>query len=325
MSQFFVYVILLEEMNFLLHTSSFLDKERIFTECISLYEFARKYKPVEVVDFIQDADYIKGIYECNIDFHVKKYMQYYGIQHVRGGTYKDMELPDYLSKSLSLEFETKDKFHRKTHHLLNDIMESYSIDSNLSISELENKIKETEKILSKYQYDYEQFISIKTHGNMYVTENILEEINWFKNYIQFDNSNIDEKTRFRYKSFLSEIKILFNKFIKIKRKDTYAFESESDEDVYTQFIDKKYTICLKVPEFNFDVYMYHPEKKLLLTQEQLDFSLELLKKVEYIYYTVINRCDEYEFNISTYLTNIVDICNSKINYYKYLISNKNPC
>jgi hypothetical protein len=325
MSQFFVYVILLEEMNFLLHTSSFLDKERIFTECISLYEFARKYKPVEVVDFIQDADYIKGIYECNIDFHVKKYMQYYGIQHVRGGTYKDMELPDYLSKSLSLEFETKDKFHRKTHHLLNDIMESYSIDSNLSISELENKIKETEKILSKYQYDYEQFISIKTHGNMYVTENILEEINWFKNYIQFDNSNIDEKTRFRYKSFLSEIKILFNKFIKIKRKDTYAFESESDEDVYTQFIDKKYTICLKVPEFNFDVYMYHPEKKLLLTQEQLDFSLELLKKVEYIYYTVINRCDEYEFNISTYPTNIVDICNSKINYYKYLISNKNPC
>ena len=48
--------------------------------------WTRKYKPIEVIDVISDCD------EFDEDKYTKKYMQSYGIDNVRGGSFCQMEL-----------------------------------------------------------------------------------------------------------------------------------------------------------------------------------------------------------------------------------------
>lgn len=60
-------------------------------------EWTKKYKPIKVVEQIKNAD------EFDEDKYTKIYMNKYGIDMVRGGTYTEMQLPDY--KRLALENE----------------------------------------------------------------------------------------------------------------------------------------------------------------------------------------------------------------------------
>ena len=60
-------------------------------------EWTKKYKPIKVVETIKDAD------EFDEDKYTKKYMKKYGINKVRGGTYTQLELPDYSMLALEKE------------------------------------------------------------------------------------------------------------------------------------------------------------------------------------------------------------------------------
>jgi len=311
-----LFLIFLKDSNFLIHPSCFKEKERVFTECIILYEFARKYEPIDMTSFPN----ITTIAECdsNIDYYVKKYMSVYGIEHVRGGTYTDMILPDHLLKTLSSELKTMEYFHRNRQELLDDVMKTYDKDTVESIIVLEEKRKETETVLSKYNHDYNEYIAMKTYDNQSITYDRLEEIEWFEQFISINNKKIQEETKKKYKHFLSTVKVLFKKFVEIKKRESLI----SDDEAYTKFIKNDSIVRLQHPEFEFDTYMYHPEKRKLLSENQIDFSKKLLQEIEYMYYTVINCCDNYEYTISNYPSNIVELCEFKIKYYSYLIDKK---
>jgi predicted GIY-YIG superfamily endonuclease len=60
-------------------------------------EWTKKYRPIKVVEVIPDAD------QFDEDKHTKKYMKKYGIDKVRGGTYTQMELPEYSILALEKE------------------------------------------------------------------------------------------------------------------------------------------------------------------------------------------------------------------------------
>lgn len=313
-----LYLILLKDSNYLVHASRFKEQERVFTECIILYEFARKYEPVNMELLCT----ISSLEECDstIDCYIKKYMVLYDIDHVRGGIYKDTILSEYLLRTLFSDLKTRDGFHKKIQELLDDTMKSYDKDTGEPSFALEYKRKETEMILSKYNHEYNEYISMKTYQGQSITSGMLEEIQWFTNFVSANDTKIDPETKTKYKQFLSTVKILFKKFIEVKKRESLV----SDEMAYTQFIKDEFIVRLLHPEFVFDVYMYHPGTRKFIREKQLHRSKEFLQEIEYMYYTVINCCDNYEYTVSNYPNYIVDICELKIRYYTYLISKRTP-
>ena len=144
MTESSLYLILLKDSNYLVHASCFKEKERIFTECIILYEFARTYEPLDMELLCTTS----SLEECDstIDFYIKKYMVLYGIDHVRGGMYKTVVLSEYLLRTLFSNLKTRDGFHKKIQDLLDDTMKSCDKDIGESMFALEYKRKETEMI-----------------------------------------------------------------------------------------------------------------------------------------------------------------------------------
>jgi hypothetical protein len=63
-------------------------------------EWTKKYKPIDIIEFIQTSD------KFDEDKYTKKYMDIYGIENVRGGSYTKIKLYDYQIKVLNLELKT---------------------------------------------------------------------------------------------------------------------------------------------------------------------------------------------------------------------------
>jgi predicted GIY-YIG superfamily endonuclease len=63
-------------------------------------EWTKLYKPIRMIEFFQTADKFQE------DVSTKKYMERYGIENVRGGSYTKINLDDYQLKALENEFRT---------------------------------------------------------------------------------------------------------------------------------------------------------------------------------------------------------------------------
>jgi predicted GIY-YIG superfamily endonuclease len=74
--------------------------EEHFTNCGS--EWTKRYKPINVVEIIENAD------ETDEDKYTKIYMKKYGIENVRGGSYTRINLEEYQIKALQNELCTID-------------------------------------------------------------------------------------------------------------------------------------------------------------------------------------------------------------------------
>ena len=62
--------------------------------------WTKNYPPIKTIETIPDAD------DFEEDLQTKKYMQKYGIDNVRGGSYTAMILPGYQLQSLEIELRT---------------------------------------------------------------------------------------------------------------------------------------------------------------------------------------------------------------------------
>ena len=93
-----IFVLELENDKWFLHISNNESYKFVNFECRALYEFVRKNPPIGIFESLP----IFNKFEINT--LTKKYMEYYGIDNVRGGIYSHEILPDYLKKSLELEF-----------------------------------------------------------------------------------------------------------------------------------------------------------------------------------------------------------------------------
>ncbi len=63
-------------------------------------EWTKLYKPVGMIEFFQTTDKFQE------DLSTKKYMERYGIENVRGGSYTKINLNDYQLRALEIEFRT---------------------------------------------------------------------------------------------------------------------------------------------------------------------------------------------------------------------------
>ena len=90
----YMYYVSLENDKMLLHVDFKQDVDVVLTNCTKLYEFARINAPRKVVYTTE----VKDLYD--VDKDVKLFMNVFGIENTRGGSYTDVELPDFLTMTI---------------------------------------------------------------------------------------------------------------------------------------------------------------------------------------------------------------------------------
>ena len=96
-----IYILELLDGRFFVHCQTPDDSDStIMDNCIQLYHFVNKYRPIKIIDKIPNIELIQ------IDRYVLQYMEKFGIDSVRGGSYIDEILPDYMFKSLKVQLNT---------------------------------------------------------------------------------------------------------------------------------------------------------------------------------------------------------------------------
>lgn len=97
-----LYFVALEEDKMMLHASFKRSFEQILADCEILYHFAKIYKPRRVVYVMENID----LYD--VDKNVKIFMNMFGIDETRGGSYTDVILPKHVKQQLEAEFKVAD-------------------------------------------------------------------------------------------------------------------------------------------------------------------------------------------------------------------------
>jgi hypothetical protein len=111
-----LYFIGLEDNKMFLYTSYEKPDDEIMEDCSKLYEYARIYKPRNIVFRIPEVDLF------DIDKFVKMFMQMFGVDDTRGGSYVDVILPEFQQKALDIElFTATDDFVKANGVLLLDV------------------------------------------------------------------------------------------------------------------------------------------------------------------------------------------------------------
>jgi hypothetical protein len=278
---FFVYAIMLEHEYILLHASLKTEITEVKEECEQMYEIAKLHKPIAILDMICHTKDLSLL-----DYYVKKYMLQYGIFYVRGGSYYEPTLPDYLTKSLEREFKTLDSYKK---NYKNPVISTYSPEY-IELNEKYRYIREFE--------DIDGTVSYITRDIIKEFEWISDKINFFrngilnlldyemKNGIVFHKNNqgyllsyfeLDEYNQCMYNSIIYKFRKIIEKFFIIYKDNTYKlFEHEN-----------KKTIA--------------DESLLTLSNYDGNQINELLRNTEFFIYAVINHLDELEFNLSTLL------------------------
>ena len=145
-------VILLENENVILFESENMYDYQIMNECIETCYFAKEHKPLSIIEKIQITDPLM------IDYYVKNYMQYFGINHVRGGSYMTVTNEQY--EALKNEFKNSDmvKLFESLKYFFHDGVK-YTIDRNVieSIQWLSDTIK-LKSTITQYKNKYARVI-----------------------------------------------------------------------------------------------------------------------------------------------------------------------
>ena len=90
----YMYYVSLENDKMLLHVDFKKEVDVVLADCAKLYEFARINTPIKVVYTSE----VKDLYD--VDKDIKLFMNMFGIENTRGGSYTDVELPDFLMKTI---------------------------------------------------------------------------------------------------------------------------------------------------------------------------------------------------------------------------------
>ena len=96
-----LYVLKLENEKYYIGTTTKKIKER-YDEHLSGNgsEWTKVYKPINILEKNKNID------AFDEDKYTKKYMNIYGIENVRGGSYTSVNLPEYQIKALNKELKT---------------------------------------------------------------------------------------------------------------------------------------------------------------------------------------------------------------------------
>jgi hypothetical protein len=239
-------VILLEGENVLLFESESMYDYQIMNECIDHNDFAKQHKPLNIIEKIQITE------PSMIDYYVKKYMQYFGINHVRGGSYMSVTPEQY--ESLQSEFKKIDiiTLFENLKYFVHDDMR-YTIDRKVieSIEWLSDTIKLKSTVVA-YKQKYAQII--RESFDLIFNEDINTKYKQLLIYIKALHEKIPfvKKIKCEYLLSISNPLEIFNRFIA----DDYCISTD-DIEIAKKLCDyyeyAAYCIINKCDELEFDI------------------------------------------------------------------------
>jgi len=310
---YILYVVLLENDNIFLHASIEKDYTKIMIECEVLNDFAKIHKPIAVTDMVEIGQDFSLI-----DINVKKYMREYGMEHVRGGSYCAVKLPSYLKFSLHAEFKTISNY---SNEYTKNIRGIFDIEASEDEEFLQKELQKY--TFSKNNYDLCKYIKDE-NGEIYeIDRDIINELQWIIEKIRSIQSLNKDLQIYENENGIS----LYKSWTSGDVMSTHAyFElSQENKNKYKYILNKiKGVIQLYFKLYEDDEYLVNKyrEKKTIVDENVFNISNyidstyieELIKNTELFVYTIINRFDEFEFDMSTYPANFETNIKNKIYY-----------
>ena len=317
---YFLYVILLEDDNIGLHASTETDMEKVKIEFEIMNDFAKLHKPIAVTEMVEIGEDF-----ALIDLNVKKYMKEYGIEKVRGGSYNAVILPAYLKFALEAELKTLSNYADDYMEQQKSIYHLYGIGTdNTAITKLH---EEYDKYISaKNKYELCKYIKDE-NGEIYEInrDTVIKELEWVIEKIHFIQSvNKDLQI---YET-ANGIRLFKNMVTGVMMSTTGYFELNQENKLKYQNIIKKIKgivhLYFKLYDDDEDMiakYKYHKtiaDENMFKISHYIDFNYveELIKNTELFVYSILNKLEDYEFDISTYPANFETNVKNRLYYYK---------
>jgi len=335
MSKLYIYAIQLEENKHFIHCdkierdyTQFTD-EKIMRRCELLNDYTKKYRPLSVTNvdsmskfdnflnkdslYSMDgsyylpelADMFSAQYALLVDFYVKKYMVEFGIDAVRGGTYSEEILCDYLQTSLILELQSVSVLNNNI-TFLDDIENKISIlEKNAYVTD---KKEYVESLLEKYYVSkekYEDIVFFNVYDEQWkLGSHIIKEIQWLETVVETVIKNDIESDVTQNKRF-TNLNDGLNK-VKCDRYEKLLIYIKRLMEVYDKYygkIEDSSGIYLYHPEFILDKYIYHSALSnfYIGNKDRMESEVRsFLENIEGIYYSIKNRLDELEFDVKSF-------------------------
>jgi hypothetical protein len=283
-----LYILKLQQNNFLVHFGETKSDEEIMIECEIYYDFAKTYKPLLIVEKKILVDYF------DIDKTVKQYMYLYGYYNVRGGSYIDEILPEYLEKTLNEELDFVEREELDWSYSLKEIIDKY-LNQEYTMDEIDMEISKIKQQCIKYKIEkekYEKTNTILINGEKKQMKFFLtEDIEWLYTFCGLNSEStyvIDHtqiENRLKSKN-VNKYKLLLVYFKKI-------YEIFKENDLFLKFNIEE-TIYLKYPIFLFDGFIYNTFIK------DIDNLSKTCKMFEFMGNIIINMINELEYDVISY-------------------------
>jgi hypothetical protein len=191
---------------------------------------------------------------------------------------------------------------------------------------------DTQKLLyytSKLKYERLCKLYIDSNETVEITEDIIKEVEWFDRFIYcnevFVNNDIElmmeNQNTERAEKFLRIFKNMFPIFIfLIAEWKGLSVSNYSSKDILKTEIDEEMIRYLNYPNAYFDKYMYNRDRRPIEMKQSLDndnhISRFIIRKMYYVIRYILNRKDEYKYDLSKFEENTEEICNVNLFYYK---------
>jgi hypothetical protein len=260
-----IFTLQLENDKWFLHLSDKSNKDHVLFECQVLYDFVKTNPPIKIYEIINTTD------KYEINTLTKKYMEFVGIDNVRGGIYSDEILPDYLIKSLELELDSS--------------IENYTKKTKIFDS-IRNKPDLVLDDFIKREISYSELLNA---GYQEITREFFSDLEWLKNKIEFPEpkpekyvngvTTVNAKDNKKYKKILENMDIVRKRY----------FELDQDK------IKVDFDIIINIPKFTLDYFIYHQHWNRSWDKEKV-VALDIIRKYEFMGYTLINIIDGLEFD-----------------------------
>ena len=282
-----LYVLLLEDKKYFIYYTLTEIHEVVLLECKLLNSFVRKYNPINIVEqksYIEIED---------IDKYVKKYMNLFGIDNVRGGSYSNEILEDYKIKTLQSELDFLKNHENNNndmyHFLYNEILKYQDITEIEKFDIQKNKYMYHKQELEKFQY-------YKFNNKKYKIDfSKIENIQWIKNIIENNPENII----FNYRD-LKKNECLITKYRQLIQFFKYLTKLNCE---YREInFGNLPLLYFTNPIVIFDNYIF--SDNVLYKNINRDDAKLVCNKFEEFFYWNINQISDLEFDINNSMKNI---------------------
>ena len=260
---------------------------QIMLEAELYYDYLKKYKPVNIIKKIEQAD------PFDLDKYVKQYMICFGCKNVRGGSYIDEILPQFQEDALIREFETA------AYDKLQHMDEVYSISNNYTnhFSCSVSDISQIQKKKALLNYNMQTYLTEKRAlADLQIETDVLEDVLWLKTIVLSYHTkipSISQEDKAKYRCLVVSLKHIYTIYTQILAKLPHCKFCENYPTC-----NSPCNIFIKYPELLLDDFFFHFNRTHLATSVQS--GEHLCNMYEYFINTIINKMQEKQFDVSSW-------------------------